>query len=517
MIGNRFKYGIIPLFLFLHMNGSCPAQETEEKITIGHYVTMQSKILGEERRLLVYLPHGYQETNKRYPVIYQLDGASRFLRGITAVNRLNSEQAMPEVIYVAVENRDRNRDMVPFETVYHSTAGGADVFLRFLTSELIPYIDEKYRTTDHRTLMGFSNSGQFVLYAFLQNTELIHAYVACSPSIAFNPDFYVERLTELTDSGAQLKKTVSIVIGGAEGKTYYGDQHYFDMQKCVRDFVRVLKKNPPQGLVWDLITIEGGLHVPAGSIYEGLKSVFQGWTPLRPPVVHPAGGYFCPGESEKVTLASGQGDIYYTLDGSEPSALSNRYAGPIKVQKELTIKAKVIEPSWGDSRFITADFSPSPMVKSSKTKEEMSPGIFYRYYEDFHLRSSLPDFKKMKVVSEGVTDQIDTRMRNRSEGYAIAYKGFIKIPATGQYTFYLISNDESKLLMDGRLIVHREPGYAHREKSGIISMEKGIHAIEIFYVGTPFHRRLEFEVLVAGPQMGKQELPIDMLYHIPMK
>ena len=51
-----------------------------------------------------------------------------------------------------------------------------------------------------------------------------------------------------------------------------------------------------------------------------------------------------------VTLSTlGDGDIYYTLDGSKPTSASNKYEAPVKIKENATIKAVVVRPT-GNSR-----------------------------------------------------------------------------------------------------------------------------------------------------------------------
>ena len=45
----------------------------------------------------------------------------------------------------------------------------------------------------------------------------------------------------------------------------------------------------------------------------------------------------------------GDGDIYYTLDGSEPTSASNKYDTPVRIKENATIKAIVVRPA-GNSR-----------------------------------------------------------------------------------------------------------------------------------------------------------------------
>lgn len=51
-----------------------PAQKDGDPVTIGTWRTMRSEVLGEERRLLVRLPDGYERSTERYPLLITLSG-----------------------------------------------------------------------------------------------------------------------------------------------------------------------------------------------------------------------------------------------------------------------------------------------------------------------------------------------------------------------------------------------------------------------------------------------------------
>jgi predicted alpha/beta superfamily hydrolase len=155
---------------------SAPASTGPEDgaaISSGIYRRVHSAVLHEDRTLLIRLPEDYGATDKKFPVLYKLDGAKTiFLQTAGAIEYLADWQLAPDHIVVAIENTDRNRDMMP-------ERGAAD-FVRFLREELIPFVDTNYRTNGFRILCGQSLSSVFALYAFLREPDTFDGYVLSS-------------------------------------------------------------------------------------------------------------------------------------------------------------------------------------------------------------------------------------------------------------------------------------------------------------------------------------------------
>ena len=142
------------------------AQEVD--IKIGTRQSIRSEILQEDRPLLIHLPESYQTSASSYPVLYLLDGSDYALfNAISDLRRLQGRELAPEMIIVAIENTDRNRDMLPVKVEEYPVPPRAEGFLTFIEKELIPSIEKNYRTNGQRILKGQSLSGLFTLYALL--------------------------------------------------------------------------------------------------------------------------------------------------------------------------------------------------------------------------------------------------------------------------------------------------------------------------------------------------------------
>ncbi|WP_338273873.1 alpha/beta hydrolase [Corallococcus caeni] len=113
--------------------------------------------------------------------------------------RSSRTRHIPEMIVVGVPNTtDRTRDLTPpfsrTERVddgrrlseVSPTAGHADTFLRFLTEELAPHVEARYRTQPYRILVGHSHGGLFAMHVLTHKPESFNAYVALSPSVHWN-------------------------------------------------------------------------------------------------------------------------------------------------------------------------------------------------------------------------------------------------------------------------------------------------------------------------------------------
>ncbi len=175
-----------------------------EPITIGETITLKSKIMGEERTILVSTPPGYGMGSERYPVLYMTDGDQHITHTRGTVDFLAANGLMPQLIIVGVANTDRTRDLTPtrVETrevnglvMQNPTSGGAATFLDFFERELFPYIDDHYRTLPMRLFSGHSFGGLFALNAFFERPEMFRAVLAISPSLNWDDDLSIRQAT----------------------------------------------------------------------------------------------------------------------------------------------------------------------------------------------------------------------------------------------------------------------------------------------------------------------------------
>ncbi len=194
------------------------AKKKKEVITERLY----SKFVNDSFVISVSIPDGYNESqNKKYPVVYLLDGSLYFDVLATVIRKYSEVGLASDVILIGIGYKDfptmdslRTRDDIyPLAIAEYemSTSGGAPKFLSFISKELIPYIDQKYPAdSSRRILMGHSFGGYFTAFALLRTLEGentgIHGFIAASPSFHYNKYYLLEKLKNLSPS-------VSPVIG----------------------------------------------------------------------------------------------------------------------------------------------------------------------------------------------------------------------------------------------------------------------------------------------------------------
>lgn len=167
----------------------------QNDITIGKIETIESKILGESRPLMIHVPNADSNTvfeKKKYPVLYVLDGYSNFTSIVGLLERFSGNSITPEMIVVGIPNTNRTRDLTPTKSKPNppmapeglvEQSGGGKKFLAFIEEELQPYINSKYPTEPYNVLIGHSLGGLFVMDALLDKPELFNGYISIDPSM----------------------------------------------------------------------------------------------------------------------------------------------------------------------------------------------------------------------------------------------------------------------------------------------------------------------------------------------
>ncbi len=243
-------------------------------------LTIKSTVLSEDRVILVRTPAGYETNKLSYPVLYMTDGDAHIAHTSTTVEFLARNGRMSEMIIVGIPNTDRTRDLTPSAAVgpnaaQFPTAGGADKFLKFIETELIPEIEKTYRVQPYRVLAGHSFGGLFALHAMITRPELFKSYIAVSPSLQWSDEATLKRMETFLAGRKELDATLFTSLGNEPG----------DIGNAFVSFKKLLEKSKIKGFEWEAEQFNDEDHgsVVLRSHYLGLRKVYDGWQMPRDP------------------------------------------------------------------------------------------------------------------------------------------------------------------------------------------------------------------------------------------
>jgi predicted alpha/beta superfamily hydrolase len=263
------------LFLSLAIAASSTPLEAQEPVTVGTQHVVASKVLNEDREIVVWTPRGYDRGYGAFPVLYVTDAATQFFHTAATVDFLSRNGRAPAMIVVGLMNTDRTRDLTPYATDDPAvrertpTAGGADRFLTFVETELVPWVEARYRTEPFRVFAGHSFGGLFATHVLATKPDLFNAIIAVSPTLPWNGGEPVKRVERLLDERRELPRSYVFTIGN-EGPEM---QEGFDALKAL------LERRSPRGFSWHAQQMPNDDHgsVVLKSHYYALEQIFDGW------------------------------------------------------------------------------------------------------------------------------------------------------------------------------------------------------------------------------------------------
>ena len=241
-------------------------------------VDIHSKVLGENRRLLVRLPVGYAAGKGSYPLIVLLDGGDQkqfsgdkplYSRSKEVLAALEKE-GLPPMILVGIANRDRERDMTPIQRPdIYAGGGGAKAFMEFIETEVLPFIERRWRIGSTRILYGESYGGLFVLDVLARGRQVFSDYIAVSPAVGVWPQglaaCFRRRFNQFFTP-----RSLYIVYGEKDAPLVAGYT-----VPLFREIEGILPAGSRRRL--DILPKEG--HNPVCSLERGLRYIFSRETP----------------------------------------------------------------------------------------------------------------------------------------------------------------------------------------------------------------------------------------------
>lgn len=295
---------MIGLAIFGSMFFSCKNEKPkdlsnsdQDYVNIGIVKKIYSEILDQEREVWIYKPSGYYGMNEKevnYPVVYVMDGESQFMSTAAVVDQLSSpgsaNDVVPQMMVVGIVNIDRNLDLTPtlsrdseFGSVENS--GGANDMAKFMEKELIPYIDSNYSTSNHRTLIGHSLGGLYVLNTLLHHRNLFSNYLSIDPFLGWDDEQFSKEILDSLNSAQFDQKQLYIALAN-NSLSFNNRESALQDTSMVLEILnagtRFSKILDPKSVSIDLkmkyYDNENHFQIPLPAMYDGFNFFFDFYT-----------------------------------------------------------------------------------------------------------------------------------------------------------------------------------------------------------------------------------------------
>lgn len=110
----------------------------------------------------------------------------------------------------------------------------------------------------------------------------------------------------------------------------------------------------------------------------------------------------------------------------------------------------------------------------------VSKGLLWKSYRS--ATAWLPNTNGLSIISSGKSVGLAPQITNKDAGNLITVEGFIKIPADGNYTFYLASKGKAFLRIHNSVLIDEDFGYIPKsDKQSTIKLKAGLHPIKLYY------------------------------------
>lgn len=159
--------------------------------------------LNTNRIVKIYLPPSYEENmESTYPVTLVFDAEYLFDLYVANSKLFANKNKAPEQIIVGIyQNQEDER----YTDCDYSVDTGlpnkeSTKFYGFVQNELIGYIEDNYRTSLFKTIVGNTITANFINYFFLDKDPVFNAYININPSYAPNLNQRLELKSQSLES-----------------------------------------------------------------------------------------------------------------------------------------------------------------------------------------------------------------------------------------------------------------------------------------------------------------------------
>jgi predicted alpha/beta superfamily hydrolase len=247
------------------------ADKENPAVTLGEISSLQSKVLNKTVPLSIHLPENYDSAKKTYPVLYMLGShyRARFAMLASTLDYMGETQ-IPEMILIGVDLPEGNSILLPTRDNQDTTI--PDNYINFFETELMPHVDNTYRTAPFNVLFGGSNSGFFSIYTLLNKPHLFNSYLASSPSLSNMPAVLQQKIKSGLLKTLAKNRFLHII---------YSDDDRDDTTRSIAEFSNIVEDHKPESFTYKVEELVNQGHVPAMDFTQFLLALYPDFNPFE--------------------------------------------------------------------------------------------------------------------------------------------------------------------------------------------------------------------------------------------
>ncbi|GGX07736.1 alpha/beta hydrolase [Aquimarina muelleri] len=233
------------------------------------YESFRSIKLDQNRELKIQLPRNYKKNeDKIYPLIIVLDGDYLFEPVAGNVDYFSYWEDMPESIVVGLNQRKTRQEDCQYDTAeFLPELKGAE-FFEFIGQELIPYLDQTYRTAQLKIIVGHDYTANFINYFLFKDNPIFQGYISLSPELA-----------------PPMGERIESKLAGSSDIWYYLATATNDADNIKNDLIALDEKlsaieNPEMNYFFDNFEESSHYTLVGKAIPHALENIFEMYRPI---------------------------------------------------------------------------------------------------------------------------------------------------------------------------------------------------------------------------------------------
>ena len=169
--------------------------------------------------------------------------------------------------------------------------------------------------------------------------------------------------------------------------------------------------------------------------------------------------------------------VRYTTDGTVPGADSPEYTRPLVVSSDCTLKFRQFTSTGIAGETATAVFRAAEYAGPVQVKG-LEQGLLVRWFNGSF--SECAEIPQEGWVEELVAATVGYPVEPKND-IGLVFDGYVEIPEDGIWSFYAYTDDGSRMMIDGQVVVDNDGLHSRNEKTGQAALRKGMHPIRIEY------------------------------------